>query len=130
MRTLPPLVLVIDDVDAIVEELLSFLHLQAIPAVGARTLAQAIAVLHRSPQIRIIACDVRLDRESGLDLMALIANDEALAARRHHVVFITGDPLCGEGLPQPARYSILTKPVAPRALIGLFRERLADANVE
>ena len=119
-------VLVVDDVGAIVDELLTLLQLQGIVAIGGQTLAEAIALLENAPNIRVIACDVRLDGESGLDIVSRIGANEALAGRVFHYVFITGDPMHAEGLRVTAPHSVLTKPVQPRKLVELIRKLLAD----
>jgi len=124
MDNLGATVLIVDDVEAIVDELKTFLSLQGIPAVGARTLNEAIAVLENSPEVRVIACDVRLHCESGLDIIPLIQSNHSLQARAFGYVFITGDPLYAALPSAEPRYSVLTKPVQPRALHDLIGSML------
>jgi CheY-like chemotaxis protein len=100
------------------------LQLHGIAAVGAETLDQGIAALEHGPEIRVIACDVRLGEESGFDIVARIAAHPALSARPFHYVFITGDPLGCNSLPAALPHSLLTKPVRPRVLIGLVKDLL------
>lgn len=119
-----PLVLVVDDVVAIVEELVDLLALRGIAAIGAHALREAIALLEQEPTIRIVACDVRLGRESGLEIIALVGANPALSERLFHYVFVTGDPMTIGNLSAIPDASILTKPVQPKALIQLFRELL------
>ncbi|MFD2138061.1 hypothetical protein ACFSLT_27635 [Novosphingobium resinovorum] len=52
--------MLIDDVSAIVEELLTFMALHDICAVGVEDLDQAMVMLERHASIRVLACDVRL----------------------------------------------------------------------
>src|SRR5262245_54196223 len=111
------LVLVVDDVDAIVEELLTLLSLQGLRAIGATRFKQAVAIVEGEPRVRVIACDVRLDRESGLDIVSLVQNSIALRDREFQYVFITGDPM-SDSLSGMSKHSVLTKPVQPRALLG------------
>ncbi|MDE8650521.1 response regulator [Novosphingobium album (ex Liu et al. 2023)] len=122
------LVLVVDDVEAIVDELLTLLALQNIPAIGAHTLSEAIAALESAPAVSVIACDVRLDRETGLDIIPRIRDSRSLQARAFHYVFVTGDPMRLDLLPDMPRHSVLTKPVQPQALVRLLRELLAQAG--
>lgn len=120
------LALVVDDFEAIVDEMTCLLRRQGIPAIGATTLDQAEAVLARSPHVRVIACDVRLDRESGLDIIARVRRSGALQARPFRYVFITGDPISAETLSLQDRHPVLTKPVRPGTLIALVHNLLAS----
>lgn len=120
-----PQVLVIDDMAAIVEELTTLLTLQGIPATGARTLTEAVAILEREPAVRIIACDIWLDGESGLDIVYRILARAALRDRALHYAFITGSPAQAGTLPADLPHSILAKPVSPQDLVAHFRELLA-----
>lgn len=119
------LALVVDDFEAIVDEMTSLLQRQGIPAIGATTLDEAEAVLERSPKVRVIACDVRLDRECGLDIIARIRRNGALQARPFHYAFITGDPISAETLSLQKAHPVISKPVRPDILIALFRNLLA-----
>jgi CheY-like chemotaxis protein len=124
------LVLIVDDVEAIVDELLTFLLLQGIPAVGAHTLAQALEVLENYPKVRVIACDVRLHGETGLDIIPLVQSCRSLQGRAFGYVFITGDPMYADLPATEPRYSVLTKPVQPRALHGLIQALLDGGTDE
>lgn len=119
-----PLVLVVDDVVAIVEELVTLLSLQAIPAIGAHGLQEAVALLEREPTLRIVACDVRLGRESGPDIIEQVRNNPRLNERDLQYVFVTGDPMTIDRIASLPGSSVLTKPIQPNALIALFRELL------
>lgn len=130
MTTAPASVLIIDDVDTIVDEMLTMLDLQDIPAAGARNLEQALAELERFPRIRIIACDLMLGRECGLDIVELVEGHPPLRGRTFEYVFITGNATCQLSLKASARHRVLAKPVRPRALIELFHELLARSAVE
>lgn len=123
-----PTMLVIDDVVAIVEELLTLMQLHGISAVGAVDLQGAIAVLEREPAIRAISCDVRLDRESGLDIVDCIAAHPTLRHRGFRYLFMTGDQMALDRLgPEPGR-AVLSKPVRPAVLIETVQRMLAHAD--
>jgi CheY-like chemotaxis protein len=121
------LVLIVDDVEAIVDELLTFLLLQGIPAIGAGTLGEAVEILENSADVRVIACDVRLHGESGLDIIPLIRNHGSLQGRNFRYVFITGDPMYVDIPATEPGYRVLTKPVQPRALHSLLKALLEDS---
>lgn len=128
MGSFVPQVLVIDDIAAIVDELLTLLELNGIAAVGARSLSEATASLELHPSVTVIACDVRLDRESGIDIVEQIDRNAKLDGRKFRYIFISGDPMQGSG---PLRGSgesggllMLTKPIDPRNLIELLCDLL------
>lgn len=123
-----PKVLVVDDVQEIVEELTGLLSLLDIAAVGAQSLAQALAILEQQPAIRVVACDVRLHRESGLEIVGKVAASEALAHRNLHYIFITGDPMRSDAIEAGRHCRVLTKPVNPRELIQLVQDLLAQGE--
>lgn len=124
----PPTVLVVDDVAAIVEELLTLMQLKAIPAVGAADLNGAIEALEREPAIRVIACDVRLDRESGLDIIKRISQHPVLRARKFRYLFVTGDQMQIDCLTPSSTLAVLSKPVQPAVLIANVKRMLEDAD--
>lgn len=125
------LVLVVDDVHEIVEELVELLELLDIPAVGAHSLFQALAVLESEPAIRVIACDVRLSRESGFEIIQKVARNDNLAHRPLQYVFMTGDPTRPDAIEAQQHCPVLTKPVQPRELIALLRQLLGiDGPIE
>jgi CheY-like chemotaxis protein len=118
-------VLVVDDVNAIVEELLTLLQLHTIGGAGAADLTAAIEVLERESAICVIVCDVRLDRESGLDIIELIERHPVLCRRKFHYLFVTGDQMQHSRLRSSADLAILTKPVQPSVLIETLHRMLA-----
>ena len=120
----PPLVLVVDDVVAIVEELLTLMRLHKIPAAGALDLNGAIQTLVREPDIRLISCDVRLDRGSGPDIIGLIKRHSALRHRDLQFLFVTGDPVVLEQNKDGDRLLMLSKPVQPTTLISTIKNML------
>ncbi|MBO9580467.1 MAG: response regulator [Sphingobium sp.] len=119
-----PLVLVVDDVQEIVEELTALLALVDIPALGAYSLSQALTVLESETAIRLIACDVRLSRESGPDIIQKVADSETLAHRQLKYLFMTGDPMRPDAIAVQQHCVVLTKPVQPNELITHLREML------
>lgn len=118
------LILVIDDVHEIVEELVSLLSLLDISAIGAHSLADALVILENVPSIRVIACDVRLSRESGLEIIQKVADNDLLAGRPLKYLFMTGDPMRPDAIAAQQNCPVLTKPVQPSELIALLRELL------
>ncbi len=122
------MVLVLDDLAEIVEELVEMLGLADIPATGAHTLDEAVTCLIREPTIGIVIGDVRLARESGLDIIHWARRSPALAGRTFHYVFITGDPLRIEQAGEGFDALVLEKPVQPRALIQHIEALLGDGD--
>lgn len=128
MRDEQALVLLLDDVEAILEELLTFMELNGIAAVGVSDLDQAIAALVAHPTIRVLACDVRLGRESGLGIVTRIREHSALQPRSFRYLFISGDPIGPDTLPDMPDHTVLTKPVQPQELIAVLRDLVGDAD--
>lgn len=124
MRERQALVLLIDDVRAIVEELLTFMNLHDIPAIGVSDLDEAIAALEANPAIRVLACDVRLGRESGLSIISRIRDHAELHTRSFRYLFITGDPVHQNSSLIMPEHQVLTKPVQPKVLITVLTELL------
>ena len=123
-RQAAALVLVVDDVIEIVEELVELLDLLDMPAAGAHSLAEAMAVLERETSIRVIACDVRLSRESGLEIIPKVAAHPCLARRNFKYLFMTGDPMRPDAIEAQQYCPVLTKPVPPGELVPLLRQLL------
>ncbi|HUD27953.1 MAG TPA: response regulator [Novosphingobium sp.] len=121
-----PLVLLIDDVNAIVEELLTFMDLHGISAVGVSDLDEAMNALEANPTIRVLACDVRLGRDSGLSIITRIRQHPALRLRSFRYLFITGDQLRPDPSLMMPDHLILTKPVQPQVLIDVLRDLLGE----
>lgn len=126
MRT--PTVLVVDDVVEIVDELLTLMRLHKIAAVGALDLDSAIAALRREPGIRAISCDVRLDRETGLDIVDRIKNDPVLHTRDLRYLFVSGDQMELNRHSYGSNFATLSKPVQPAILIDTIKRMLDMAD--
>lgn len=122
------LVLVIDDVPEIVDELVTMLSLLDMPALGARSLSDAMTVLENAPALKAIACDIRLARESGFEILRVIAQHPQLSTRPYGFVFMTGDPMRPDAIDAQKTYHLLSKPVQPRALIEILQKLLAAPN--
>ncbi len=114
-------VLVVDDVAPIVEEMIILLDLHDIPATSAGTLAEAEFALEQFCNISVVVCDLRLGRESGFDIIDRVNANGALAGRNFEYVFVTGDPMQIDHLPEGKRPIIMTKPVRPQELVELLR---------
>lgn len=122
-------VLVVDDVVAIVEELVTLLSLHKIGAHGAANLGEALDTLFRNPRIGVIVCDVRLDRESGLDIVPLILGHADLRRRAFRFLFMSGDPMQVQQFPAASGHLVLTKPIHPGKLMRAISDMLeADAR--
>lgn len=117
-------VLVVDDVIAIVEELVTLLGLHRIGAHGAANLAEALDTLVHSPHVTVIACDVRLARESGLDIVPRIRAHPDLRHRPFQFLFMSGDPMQVQQFPFSCAHRVLTKPIHPRSLMQAITEML------
>ncbi|WP_159979583.1 MULTISPECIES: response regulator [unclassified Novosphingobium] len=126
MQSKQALILLIDDVREIVEELLTFMDMHGIPAVGVSDLDEAMVALEANPAIRVLACDVRLGRESGLTIVSRIRDHAVLCQRPFNYLFITGDPLLQDSTQQMPDHMVLTKPVQPQVLIGVLRDMLGE----
>jgi CheY-like chemotaxis protein len=123
-----PTVLVVDNVEEIVEELLTLMALHRIPAAGAYDLDGALKVLAREPGIRAISCDVRLDDESGLDIIARVENCPVLKGREFRYLFVTGDQMQLDRLSSTSDLAVLSKPVQPGVLIDTLKRMLSPAD--
>jgi CheY-like chemotaxis protein len=123
-----PTVLVIDNVEEIVDELLTLMALHKIPAAGAYDLDGALEVLKREPAIRAISCDVRLDDESGLDIIGRIDSCQALRERPFSYLFVTGDQMQLDHLNSMSDLAVLSKPVQPGVLIDTMKRMLSPAD--
>lgn len=114
-------VLVVDDVAAIVEEMIILLNLHNIYAESATNLSEAEAILEQFGNIYVIVCDLRLGKESGLDIIDRVNANEKFAGRSFEYVFVTGDPMQIDHLPDGQRPYVMTKPVRPRELVELLQ---------
>lgn len=119
-------VLVIDDVVAIVEELVILLTLHGIGAHGASNLADALSMLGHSPEIQVIACDVRLAGESGLEIVPRIRAHPELRDRPFRFLFMSGDPMQLQHFPPATAHRVLTKPIHPGRLMRAIGEMLDE----
>lgn len=128
MRAGQPVVLVVDNVADIVEELLTLMSLNDILAVGAACLDEALDVLRRESAIRVISCDVRLDRESGTDIVHRIAADPELRGREFQYLFMTGDQMQLNKMQSATACNVLSKPVRPDTLMQTLRQLLAVSH--
>lgn len=128
METGRPVALVVDDVADIVEELLILLIRHDIPAVGAASLDEALDALRREPGIRVISCDVRLDRERGTDIVSRIAECAELQTRDYRYLFMTGDPMQIDTLLSVPDWDVLSKPVSPDLLIRTLKRMLTTTH--
>lgn len=126
MRDRQALVLLIDDVRAIVEELLTFMDLHGIPAIGVSDLDEAMAALEENPALCVLACDVRLGRESGLGIVPRIREHAELRNRPFRYLFITGDQIDQDSSLFMPEHHVLTKPVQPQILIDVLKELLGE----
>lgn len=124
-----PTVLVIDDVVAIVEEFLTLMRLHQVSAVGAVDLRGAIEALEHEPSIRVISCDVRLDGETGLDILDRIEEHPSLRDRPFRYLFMTGDQMQLDRLHPRVNLKALSKPVQPVVLIQTVIGLLEEADV-
>lgn len=124
-----PSVLVLDDVPAIVDELLTLLELHDIESVGAATLEGAIVLLSANPTIRAISCDLRLGPDWGLDIVERVKNHPELCNRDLQYLFVTGDNLQAVELPG-AGYAVLSKPVRPDKLVDTLSTMLQCRSTE
>lgn len=117
-----PALLIVDDVQFIVEEFLILLDLVGIPAVGASSLATAMAQLRQHPAIRVVIADVRLPREDGFDLELQVRADPALADRGIEFIFMSGQvDLTGQQLAR----TVLPKPLDMGKLVPRVKAMLA-----
>ena len=121
-------VLFVDDVVEIVEELLTLMQLNGISARGASNLTEALDVLEREPEIRVICCDVRLDRESGLDIIRKVEAHDDLRRRAFKYLFVTGDQTQINRLTSTSEAAVLSKPVQPGVLMEALKRMLGSTN--
>jgi len=118
-------VLVVDDILPIVEEMLTLLELNGIIATSACSLKEAEEALAEFRNISVVVCDVRLGKESGIDLMKHARANKAISARKLEYLFVTGDPTGIEQFQQDHRPTVMTKPVRPKEFINLINYLLA-----
>ncbi|WP_200844768.1 MULTISPECIES: response regulator [unclassified Novosphingobium] len=117
-------VLLIDDDDAIVEEMLTFMGLHGVMAIGVSNLDDAMTALQANPSIRVLSCDVRLGRDSGLSIVTRIQEHATLRARPFRYLFLSGYQLLPAQLMMMLEHIVLTKPVRPQVLIDVLNDLL------
>lgn len=124
-----PRVLLVDDVEEIVEEVCTIFRLRGVPAVGARDLAEAIAMLERFESLALVASDIRLGDEEGADIIRRVSARSSLAGRRIDFLFMTGDVMrFAEGATIEG-YPLLLKPVHPDLLLDTSFALLAAQGI-
>lgn len=122
-------VLFVDDVDAIVEELLTLMMLHGIRSVGATDLDQAIKVLERETEVRVLCCDLRLAHESGLEIVGRVAKHPVLRIRNLQYLFVTGDKSIADTSSLVVEHQVLSKPVDPGMLVDKLKSMLGVRGV-
>lgn len=125
-----PSILVVDDVASIVRELVIMLNLQSLPATGAHSLDEALDLLLEHPSLRVVACDVRLNGESGADLVVGVKSNPVLAARDIRFVFMTGDAMRYDSSTPIHGYQVLMKPVLPGVLVAALSALINEGRAE
>ena len=86
-----PKILVIDDVVSLVDELILLLRLMGLPAVGANSVDDGLALLDRFDSICVVVSDVWLAQESGFDLVPRVKDSPTLQHRPLRYFFMSGD---------------------------------------
>ena len=118
MDTPPARVLVVDDNEALRENLAEALQLEGYAVVVAGTGEAALARLAQDPPPRVVLLDFKMPGMSGADLLARIRQDPRLAGVR--VVMTTGStgirPLAA------AADAVLMKPFGVRELLSALRK--------
>jgi DNA-binding NtrC family response regulator len=120
-----PIILIIDDISEIVEEMIEMLALRDWPAIGARSIGEAVERLAGAPDIRIVISDVRVGPESGYGIIDRIERS-GLALRNLSYIFMTGDLDAIDALPDRGDADVLIKPLDLRALIRRVGAMLDD----
>jgi DNA-binding NtrC family response regulator len=121
----PPIILIIDDISEIVEEMIEMLALRDWPAIGARSIGEAVERLAGIPDIRIVISDVRVGHESGYGIIDRVERG-GLARRNLSYIFMTGDLDAIDALPDHGDADVLIKPLDLRALIRRVAAMLDD----
>lgn len=124
----PPMILVIDDVNEIVEELTEMLGLMDLPASGAASVDAALDMLARHPEIRVVVSDVRLPRESGFQIVRRANGDPRLAGRALRYIFMTGHLDLTDIADSQHAGILLAKPINPRHLIETIMQSLEGGD--
>ncbi len=117
MDTSPAPVLVVDDNDALRENLAEALQLEGYAVTVAANGVAALARLAEDPRPRAVLLDFMLPGLSGADLLARIRGDPRLAGVR--VVMTTGS--VGIRALAPGADAVLMKPFGVRELLATLR---------
>lgn len=119
MSTPPGRILVVDDNDALRENLAEALELEGYDVAVAPNGDDALARLEADPSIAVVLLDLVMPGMDGRQLLGRIRADPRLASLR--VVLTTGHtgPRARAGVPADA---FLTKPFGVRELLGALRQ--------
>jgi CheY-like chemotaxis protein len=111
-------ILVVDDNDALRENLAEALELEGYAVAVARDGSAALARLAEDPLPRVVLLDLMMPGMDGRELLARIREDPRLGGVR--VVITTG--LSGVRGRVPAADGVLTKPFGVRELLAALRQ--------
>ena len=111
-------ILVVDDNDALRENLAEALELEGYAVAVARDGSAALARLAEDPLPRVVLLDLMMPGMDGRELLARIREDPRLGGVR--VVITTG--LSGVRSRVPAADGVLTKPFGVRELLAALRQ--------
>ncbi len=117
MDTSPARVLVVDDNEALRDNLAEALQLEGYAVAAAADAETALAQLEEAPPPRVILLDYKLPGMSGADLLAKIRADARLAGVR--VVMTTGS--VGIRALTAAADAVLMKPFGVRELLSALK---------
>jgi CheY-like chemotaxis protein len=118
MDTSPASVLVVDDNEALRENLAEALQLEGFVVAAVATGEAALARLAHDPPPRVVLLDFRMPGMSGADLLARIRGEPRLADVR--VVMTSGST--GLRARVPAADAILAKPFGVRELLAALKK--------
>lgn len=121
-------VMFVDDVDAIVEELITLMELHGIQAVGAADLDQAVQMLEYEPAVQVLCCDLRLAQQFGMEIVSRVGRHPVLCDRNLKYLFVTGDKSLFSGVTKQGQYQVLSKPVHPAVLVRTIQDMLLEIN--
>jgi len=122
--TAPAPILVVDDEDELRDEMVYALDLLGIPAVAAADGLEALAVLEKSPDIRVVLTDLRMPNMDGLALATALADRPAGA--EIEVIMLSGH-LTQADNDEASRLGIfacLNKPTPLRRIAETVRQAL------
>ncbi|MCM2333213.1 MAG: response regulator [Anaeromyxobacteraceae bacterium] len=116
-------ILVVDDNDALRENLTEALELEGYAVEAVATGQAALAALDREPLPGAVLIDMLMPGMSGLELVAALRRDPRLA--RLKVALVSGLPPTREALPVDA---VLGKPFGVSELLAVVDRLLAEAG--